>query len=57
MQIAELSGVFILVPIANGCHGDSFSDQSLRTDYTLTFKYVNLITDKVNQRLSTYITT
>lgn len=53
MQIAELSGVFILVPIANGCHGDGFSDQSLRTpDYTLTFKYVNLISDKVNQQLS-----
>lgn len=29
VQIAELSGVFIVVTIANGCHGDSFSDQSL----------------------------
>lgn len=31
VQIAELSGVFILVRIANGCHGDSSLDQSLRT--------------------------
>lgn len=31
VQIAELSGLFILVPIANGCHGDSFSDQILCT--------------------------
>lgn len=38
VQIAELSGIFILVPIANGCHGDGFSDQSLRWLYIIIQK-------------------